>query len=1264
MSRTSRRLGLAERFVFGLAVGVLTSLITWQAVEPASAIGHQGQMLSHAGASGCAIDNEGQIWCWGGNQYGQMGNGTIVALTTDVYETPTRVVLPDNAASRYVNVGWNQSRVCAITMSSQLYCWGRNTATPTLVTLPNAAIPTSVSSSSVATCALASGTVYCWGSNTNGELGRTSDTNIVAAIDLPAGTYVSALTSGGRHHCALTSERKLYCWGANDQGQLATSSSTAYSAQPLLVNLPDSATAVSSGELHSCVTTVQNRVYCWGDGLYGQLSGSYADSYSPVQVSLPAGFAPTRVFAGASHSCALALPQSLFCWGEDSSYGIVGGSSPNALSPVASRFTFAAGERVLDVALGNLVTCVLTDQRTRCVGYNANGQLGDGSQATKSSPVLVLNVSNPTHQCTDVSTGVVADYSGWDLRYCDFTGKDLRGSNLASADLRHTTFRHVITDGASLQNADFGFANLTSTDFRAANVSGISLASATYEALGPPVVSSSRGLNEAIRLDVAEPLNNVWPISNYEYQLDGGVWTAFSPPDTATPVVIGGLTNGTTYAVRLRATTTAPLAGESTTATSVSPQPIPRIPRQKLLSLESSTVQMSVGNDSLAGALTDTFTVNLFDSSGRSVASSTIAATALSWQDDPSVNVGAVVRFNGLTRSETYTLQSVARNTYGVSETSTNLTFVAADPPSAPTGLSVALAKGGTADIAFTAPENGGAPITNYEYRLSETGAWTALSPAATVSPLRISGLTDGETYTVRLRAVNSTGAGAQSAAVIVALPAAPSQAAIVFETVTSDRIAFKIELTSVGGQAISRWQYDVFSVADNAVGISGSGPPSVGETTVFRIEINSLRYSAGYIHAGKPFKVRARASNTAVFGSSGPETWGAWSEWTAERYLGDLPSAPDTLTVVAGEGAATINFTAGSDGYVPFTNYEYELDQSGNWSALSPVDTSTPVTIGSLDFDQQYSIRLRAVNPVGAGSASESVSVTTLPSSNTSLSAIRVRADAMETLTASSGNSYFTSVSADRSSVDLYVDLAGQYRQLLLVNGETATSGVAVPVSVGTGTTVVSILVKAQNGVDSATYTVSVSRAAASQGGSGGGGGGGSGGSGAGGGGAGETGGGAATAPSAAPTAIETVTAQSKPETSTAVAGQGADATAPTKQETTTALTPASPKTEVVRFAFAYAPKQGILNASQLRSLRNAMTTATKSVKVLGYVTRTKSTARDRAMSLARANRAAVQVKRIAASVPMTVRGAGGASAAGCAKAKNNCVVILIKSK
>jgi titin len=88
------------------------------------------------------------------------------------------------------------------------------------------------------------------------------------------------------------------------------------------------------------------------------------------------------------------------------------------------------------------------------------------------------------------------------------------------------------------------------------------------------------------------------------------------------------------------------------------------------------------------------------------------------------------------------------------------------------------------------------------------------------------------------------------------------------------------------------------------------------------------------------------------------------------------VPSPPTGLSATAGNTTATISFTPGSDGGSSITNYKYSTNGT-TYTALSPADTSSPITITGLTNDVTYNITLKAVNAVGDSVASASVSVT-----------------------------------------------------------------------------------------------------------------------------------------------------------------------------------------------------------------------------------------------------------------------------------------------
>jgi 6-phosphogluconolactonase (cycloisomerase 2 family) len=95
-----------------------------------------------------------------------------------------------------------------------------------------------------------------------------------------------------------------------------------------------------------------------------------------------------------------------------------------------------------------------------------------------------------------------------------------------------------------------------------------------------------------------------------------------------------------------------------------------------------------------------------------------------------------------------------------------------------------------------------------------------------------------------------------------------------------------------------------------------------------------------------------------------------------SDPTLDGCPAAPSAVTGVGIDGGVALSFTAGSDGGDPLTNYAYSIDD-GPWTATSPAQTSSPVTIDGLTNNQNYSIRLRAVSSTAAGPSSPAINVT-----------------------------------------------------------------------------------------------------------------------------------------------------------------------------------------------------------------------------------------------------------------------------------------------
>ena len=212
--------------------------------------------VSAGGLHTCAIKQDGSLWCWGRNYEGQLGDGTNgvddcepIIEGNDCNISPTQITIDASA----ISLGWLHT--CAIKADSSLWCWGANdygqvgngTAGGS-VSSPVQIMPSGVSSVSLGgafdpdhpghTCAIRQdGSLWCWGYNHNGQLGNgtggfwqysSSPTRVISS-------GVSAVSAGGFHTCAIKTDGSLWCWGENAYGQLGNGTDSSQSYSPVRV---------------------------------------------------------------------------------------------------------------------------------------------------------------------------------------------------------------------------------------------------------------------------------------------------------------------------------------------------------------------------------------------------------------------------------------------------------------------------------------------------------------------------------------------------------------------------------------------------------------------------------------------------------------------------------------------------------------------------------------------------------------------------------------------------------------------------------------------------------------------------------------------------------------------------------------------------------------------------------------------------------------------------------------------------------------------
>jgi len=339
----------------------------------------------------CALDATGAAWCWGANDFGQLGIGAI-----DARVRPNPVKVSGGIAFASLAVG--QRHTCGVTARGEAFCWGANDvaqlgasaagpSTPLPVRVAGGLAFAALAAGRGHTCGLTTlGEVFCWGDRSVGQVGSGSQ----GVQRLPASVTIAeqftALSAGDDFACALSTAGDAYCWGSDSRHQLGTSGQvrcvvgTAYdedaqdvveltapcSSTPVRVAMSSKLASLVSGPTGSCAATAEVQLICWGNGS-----------------------ASAQVVAGVPLAGPVALGMSTVC-GLDRA-GAVRGADVSAGAGSA-----AMGDELSFSSLTGSAShwCGITRGQSAiayCWGTNNRGQLGDGTTRPRPNPVPVAS---------------------------------------------------------------------------------------------------------------------------------------------------------------------------------------------------------------------------------------------------------------------------------------------------------------------------------------------------------------------------------------------------------------------------------------------------------------------------------------------------------------------------------------------------------------------------------------------------------------------------------------------------------------------------------------------------------------------------------------------------------------------------------------------------------------------------------------------------------------------------------------------------------
>ncbi len=373
-----------------------------------------------------AITVNGDLYCWGWNKRGQVGNGTRKDQ-----------LRPIKVLSNVKTFSLNYHNSAAITANGDLYCWGENDygqvgngtredqLSPIKV-LSN--VETFSLGYGQSTAVTTSGDLYCWGRNEHGEVGNETTENQLNPVKVLSNVEIISVDYYNR--AAITTNGDLYCWGWNEHGEVGNG--TQFEDQLSPVKVLSNVEMISLGSNNGAAITTNGDLYCWGQNDSGGVgNGTREDQLSPIKVLSNV----ETILMSNDHKAAITTNKDLYCWGWNNHGEVGNGTIRTQLSPVkvlsnVETFSLGYGQS----------TAVTTSGDLYCWGYDYCGQTGDYRSPAKVLSDVETFLLNGSHNAAITTDG---DLYCWGNNYYGQVGNGTREDQLTPVKIfgKSNTFK-------------------------------------------------------------------------------------------------------------------------------------------------------------------------------------------------------------------------------------------------------------------------------------------------------------------------------------------------------------------------------------------------------------------------------------------------------------------------------------------------------------------------------------------------------------------------------------------------------------------------------------------------------------------------------------------------------------------------------------------------------------------------------------------------------------------------------------------------------
>lgn len=279
--------------------------------------------VSAGDAHSIALKDDGTVWAWGNNRFGQLGDGTTTNKLTPVQVT---------GLSRVIAVSAGNDHNLALKYDGTVWTWGWHVVSRRDGTTENSVTPIQVAGLTGVTAISAGGahslalkgdrTVWAWGFNMFGQLGHGTTVDTTTPLNVTYDSrYLSnnviAISAGGNHSLALRADGTVWAWGFNGAGQLGDGTTT-LKRMPVQVTGLTGVTAISAGASHSLALKADDgkTVWVWGLNTDGQLGDGTTSPRTRAARSTNFSTDVIAVSAGGSQSFALKRDGAIWVLGQ------------------------------------------------------------------------------------------------------------------------------------------------------------------------------------------------------------------------------------------------------------------------------------------------------------------------------------------------------------------------------------------------------------------------------------------------------------------------------------------------------------------------------------------------------------------------------------------------------------------------------------------------------------------------------------------------------------------------------------------------------------------------------------------------------------------------------------------------------------------------------------------------------------------------------------------------------------------------------------